>query len=520
MTPSPYQEAIFSCFEKEEHNLLVQACAGSGKTTTLKMLCDRLPRHTSALALCFNKVTAQEFGRKLPGFVDARTIHSLGFRILRENGNVVVDTNKQKALYSKMFGKPKDGPDREARKAVLQISALLRSMALETSSLAAVRFLLDEFKPDFDLMSVRDLTDKCNEFVARCREERTKVDFDDMVDHVVHYELRGSEKYDVIMGDEVQDWNQLQSEFVRLLAGTPENSSPQVSPALADLLPGIEEVRPPERPTRARLVLVGDRNQSIYAFRGADVGAMDNLKDRFRCEELPLSVSYRCPRLVVGEAQEIVGDDILPHEGSEEGKVEYRGSKRLPDTLRELPDGAMVLCRTNAPLVPAALTLIRAKRKAVIRGRDIGASLVNYVDQFSRDEEELEEVLPALCEWFDKKIQKFLRDDAAAAACPLIDQRDCILALAEDCDTATELKSRIRDIFSDDIQGVVFSSVHRAKGLENPHVVILGPENMPHPMAFKSGGEAAQQEQNLRYVAVTRSQDVLIYQELPHPGDE
>jgi DNA helicase-2/ATP-dependent DNA helicase PcrA len=64
-------------------------------------------------------------------------------------------------------------------------------------------------------------------------------------------------------------------------------------------------------------------------------------------------------------------------------------------------------------------------------------------------------------------------------------------------------------IFSDDQVGVVFSSVHRAKGLEAKRVYILSPELMPHKMATKPW--ELEQERNIEYVAITRTLSELVY---------
>jgi len=69
-------------------------------------------------------------------------------------------------------------------------------------------------------------------------------------------------------------------------------------------------------------------------------------------------------------------------------------------------------------------------------------------------------------------------------------------------------------IFSDKTdEGIIFSSIHRAKGLEAETVVYLGAEKVPHPMAKTP--EAMKQEINLDYVAKTRAKRTLIYQALP-----
>jgi DNA helicase-2/ATP-dependent DNA helicase PcrA len=59
-----------------------------------------------------------------------------------------------------------------------------------------------------------------------------------------------------------------------------------------------------------RVIIVGDPWQSIYAFRGADSDSMEKLGRQFNCTHFPLSVSYRCSKAVVREAQSILNSWI------------------------------------------------------------------------------------------------------------------------------------------------------------------------------------------------------------------
>jgi len=64
-------------------------------------------------------------------------------------------------------------------------------------------------------------------------------------------------------------------------------------------------------------------------------------------------------------------------------------------------------------------------------------------------------------------------------------------------------------IFTDDIQGVVLSTIHKVKGLESDKVFIIRPDLMPMPHA--KGGWQLREEKNLEYVAITRARLELIY---------
>jgi len=91
----------------------------------------------------------------------------------------------------------------------------------------------------------------------------------------------------------------------------------------------------------------------------------------------------------------------------------------------------------------------------------------------------------------------------------LNDKVETIVALSDGLETINSLEHRILDVFSDDAEGVVFSTVHKAKGLEADHVSILEPQLMPHPAASKEWELA--QERNIEYVALTRSKETLVF---------
>jgi len=169
----------------------------------------------------------------------------------------------------------------------------------------------------------------------------------------------------------------------------------------------------------------------------------------------------------------------------------------------------MVLCRTNAPLVPPALDLIRQGIKAVIIGRDIGRNLMALMRKVQKTAKvyDLHETLWELQQYADREVSKLYMADKAMRAQSLRDRVDTVLALSDGCQSIGDLQSKINLVFSDDKQGIAFSTVHKAKGLEAARVFILHPEMMPYPKAKKPW--EVQQEHNIEYVAKTRSKEYL-----------
>jgi hypothetical protein len=104
MTPSKYQEAIFEHQDTGTGNAFVSAVAGSGKSTTLRLLAERLPQQQRRRAIftAFNKHIAEELKTKLPEEVQCQTIHGIGMGILRRHFGSVsqewVNGNKYEKL--------------------------------------------------------------------------------------------------------------------------------------------------------------------------------------------------------------------------------------------------------------------------------------------------------------------------------------------------------------------------------------------------------------------------------------
>src|SRR6185437_9136847 len=99
-TPSKYQEAIFSFIETGNGHAVVDAVPGSGKTTTLLLASDLLPKTAKAIFLAFNKHIADELSGKLAergAPMVASTIHSMGKRFLG-NGNLRIEGKKYRDI--------------------------------------------------------------------------------------------------------------------------------------------------------------------------------------------------------------------------------------------------------------------------------------------------------------------------------------------------------------------------------------------------------------------------------------
>jgi len=469
--PSKYQQAIFDWVRGNGKALVVEALAGSGKTTTGVQMLEIIPKNLDVVFVAFNKHIADELRNRVPGNVKVCTYHSLGFTALRNTfPQIRVDEDKVDHVIQMFLDKWSNRALYPAIKSLVSlVKANLTGTTPDELSLLADRYGIELNGDSAVIFQTVPLV------VARCLEMTSQIDYDDMCWLPIALNLR-VKQYDFIFIDEAQDTNKN-----------------QVALALASVKDD------------GRVVAVGDRYQSIYGFRGADVNAIPSLIENLQADTLPLSITYRCPKSHVEYVNNLFPN--IPLECSEtaiSGEIlqvaEYQFSSMV------VP-GDMVLCRTNAPLVMPAFELIRKGVKAVIRGRDIGSNLTNLIRKMKCSD--LTELIVKLEAYRVLEVGKLLAREKNSQAQSLNDKVETINALSDGITSISELEDRIDTIFSDDVVGVVFSSVHKAKGLEAKRVFILHPELMPHKMAKRDWEQA--QEKNIQYVAYTRSLESLIF---------
>jgi superfamily I DNA/RNA helicase len=264
-----------------------------------------------------------------------------------------------------------------------------------------------------------------------------------------------------------------------------------------------------------RLIAVGDSQQALYSFAGADSDSFDILKSMPNTQCLPLSISYRCPKNVVEFAQKLVPSIEYNDRNANEGIIKYD----VP--LSDVEDGDMILCRNNAPLVQVYNEFLKLGKKAFIRGKDVGANLKTIVKSIKQDRINMDckedglfvRLYDDLFVTRNKIMERSGIDAKTAMTSPIIDNKlDMIKALeilSEGLVTTTELINKIDEIFpkKDKKDGIALSTIHKAKGLEANNVYIACRSLMPSKSAKKDWEK--KQEHNLMYVAYTRSKNIL-----------
>lgn len=480
MIHSVYQLAVFNEIENGTGSVIIDAKAGSGKTTTILEACGRLPSSSAILFLAFNVDIVKVLKNKLPSSVACSTFNSCGWRAwLKYTGKkfMKVEPKKTQKIIWDYFS---DEDQVLYGAFVNKMVALAKSSGLTPNDSDEKWWsvqdhhgvMLSSEDGDYDramLLSKKTLDKSIEQANVIC-------DFDDQI-YMPWLRKATFEKYDTLFIDESQDTNSVQKELLARM-----------------LKPG------------GRLVAVGDPNQAIYGFRGADATSMDQLREKFNATVLPLSISYRCSKAVVREAQKYVAG-IEAFEHAPEGSVE----KMMDYAITDFTTDDAVLCRNNAPLIKIAYQIISRGLGVNFLGRDLGGGLKALVSNMVA--KDLTELSVKLGAWLERESDKLIQKKQEEKIEQLEDKVNCIEIfmqyLPENRQTIPDLLAAIDSLF-DRKGGITLSSAHKSKGREWHNVFILDFEKlMPSKWAKKDW--QVQQENNLIYVAITRAQLNLRY---------
>lgn len=258
-----------------------------------------------------------------------------------------------------------------------------------------------------------------------------------------------------------------------------------------------------------RLIGVGDEKQAITgAFTGTRSDAMDRFQRMTDARVLPLAESQRCPKSHVALAS-LISPDMKARQDAIEGSCKLMH----PDAVKfSVQPGDLVICRFVAPLIKLFL---EAKffegKQGIVRSRDIAAEMSGFARQIGKN-----------CKWnqFHKKLieqKEFLIERCMAAQ--QLQQADaisdwyqcleyCYEFLGRNASSLKEFIAAIEGAFpkegEDRTRHVIYSSIHSAKGDESNNIYIVGINVLPY---YRQGmlQWMFQQEIHTTFVALTRS---------------
>jgi DNA helicase II / ATP-dependent DNA helicase PcrA len=461
---SIYQLAIYDDIENGTGNTHVEAKAGSGKTSSICEGFHHLPAGYSALMCAFAKPIQIELEKRAAGLpITVLTMHSLGYRtMLRAFPRIGRPDNNKLDGYIKA----EMGDEVESiaeREEIAKLISLAKGYLAETP---------EEFDEIMDRHEVCPVHDSREDFIARAMKimsatgkDTNRIDFDDMVWMPLLLNLN-LPKYDFVFIDEAQDLNKAQIKMA------------------------LDSVT-----ASGRILTVGDVNQAIFAFRGADSNAINNIVTKLNSKILPLSITYRCAKAIVELAKTIV-PEIEASPTAADGLVQECSLEEMINGVRP---GDFILSRTNAPLMRHALHLIKAGVPANIQGKDIGNNWLFMIKLSGAQS------VSGFLDWLDawrvqevERLAKKRRDTG-----PVQDKYDCLSAVCEGHISLDAVKNSIKKLFNfkdENKDCVILSTTHRAKGLERDRVYLLNSTYKP-----ANGIEEA----NLYYVGITRARKEL-----------
>ena len=271
--------------------MLVLAGPGSGKTTVLlcrisRLLERGLAKPQEILALTFSKAAGEEMKSRFENLngasgVSFGTFHSIFFRILRSRygwnvEQIFQEEERRSILRNSIEAEKWDIPDLEE-----YISQFFSQLSLMNSELeqpnrfTPVGMPVEEFR-------------KLYRAYEGYKERHEKLDFDDMLTQC--YQLLREDaavreywqrKYKFILVDEFQDVNQAQFACLQILAEKHQN-----------------------------LFVVGDDDQSIYAFRGARPDFLLHFPTLYpAAKKVTLNTNYRSTERIVNLAERVIGNN-------------------------------------------------------------------------------------------------------------------------------------------------------------------------------------------------------------------
>ena len=456
---SQHQMNLFDAVRRGETNIHVDALAGSGKTTSTVECIYHIDPSYSLLFCAFARDIMEELSSRVPDGKDVLTFHGLGYRASRKAFPRIGKPDKEK-LNGYIRAEMGDDPDTyEERDLLKQVISL--SKGYLAHNYQDIDLVID--RHGIDVNGERDsFIEKAIRIMEATKRDTNRIDFDDMVWFPLVHNLPLT-KYDKVLIDEAQDLNPAQIEL------------------------GLASCH-----RDGRIVSVGDEHQAIYAFRGADSNAIQNIVARMNSTRLPLSVTYRCARKIVALAQEFV-PELQAAESAEDGKVENVSSLAIEEMAQP---GDFILSRTNAPLIRICLNLLRSNIPANIQGRDVGDGFIALIKRSRKSD--VTSFLSWLKEWEEVEVQRLvsLKRDSSIVQ----DKVECLETLCRSSihnSTSTLIKD-IKALFHDGkpTDRVMLSTTHKAKGLERDRVFLL--QN-----TYKPGKN--QEENNLYYVGITRA---------------
>lgn len=601
-----FNQEIENRFTQGRDNIMVNALAGTGKTTMLKHLSSFIKPGEKWLYLVFNKKNQLESQNEFPKGVTVMTTHSFlgkllggtdkelggGTRLpppswkketklskLADNRQVTplewpessqsspiempvykinADGKKEKTGQTeRIMSSPWHGA---ARRRAINIASRAKSAALNPNDpdieqqIAELveRYALDTdvAKPNSKKQPEKDFTEdiikKAAEFLKLSQPKAADQympyasgvrDQDDTLWYAaVHADqINWNMGYNVVLMDEVQDFNNCQIIMAKKL-----------------------------REAGARVIAVGDPNQGMYLFRGADGDAFNKLQETIGAgDSAPLPINFRSGGNILDWVNQNTHVDNMqyPKQNAGQGEVWAKGGTHEPlgyedfmhkmmgewDNSSKFDHDTAMIARTNAPLAHAALTFLKNNINFQIVGVDLSKEIIDLIKKVTNgkaNDVPLDKFMEDLAQYSEKcqkmwanKISKLdeLKEVRAYAGVLQAVYEHLAAQDFRDGENSPQIQTAgalgnwvyarlggVNENSFDDMKAmeerkkaepgsfITLTTAHKSKGLEYDRAFLMKPSQFDPESDMVRTEDEAQQERNAWYVAATRAKKVLM----------
>ncbi|MFS4107512.1 UvrD-helicase domain-containing protein [Streptomyces sp. PD-S100-1] len=456
-------------------DLVLQAGAGCGKSSTLKMIA-RSDQRRRMTYVAYNSAIAADARRSFPSNVMAKTGHGLAFdpkygerlQRPRQTAHLAAQALDVRKILGIIGATPTIRTDLGAQKAMT--SKIIMRMALDTVTRychSADDEITAQHIPYYDGLTKKAARGELEQLVLPVAkaawEDLLRDDSVLRLDHDHYLKMwalsRPRIPTDVVLLDEAQDTNDV------------------LSAVLLDQ-------------EHAQRIAVGDSAQQIYSWRGAN-DALAKFVRELGCPELTLSQSFRFGPEIAARAN--IWLQLI------DAPLRLTGWKHAESHVGLLDAPDAILCRTNAGAMGIVMEALAFGRKVALVG---GGSAIKQLAwaaealQGGRGTDHPE--LMGFASWDDVRQYAAEEDGSLEVLVKLIDEHgpDRIVAAAD-------------GLCSEQQAELVVSTAHRSKGREWPAVRIHADFRAPKPEQGTGLVVLPREEARLAYVAVTRAREQL-----------
>lgn len=488
-----------------DFNTIVNATAGSGKTSTLVAMVNGILKKNSnarILVICFNKHIATEINEKVKGnFVVVSTLHSMGNALLKAYPN--------RFTFNKYL---MDNPDKKYVKIIKdlvgfsQTSKIVRNNAktmLDLGRMLNINFddstALYNLAVNYQIPIVGEeisVVSQAAEIGKQQFLQKKWADFGDMIylPNVLDLDFPATgiqvggksgvtieKPFDYVIADEAQDFGITMQLLVKRFGHK-----------------------------NTKFIFFGDRNQAINGYCGSDPYSFDNLTDMYDCQNLELTMTFRLPKNHTEHVNNLFGlncNSFKDYNGDLE-EISFLDYEKLNPSytiLGRFRNGK------EARLWDILFNCLSLGIDTSIYGMDVFGLCDKIITEeiqdkpFNKAVDLLTDHINATVAGFTQKNWKSIAEDYQKDA-------QIVIRLIESSDKNNweDFNKFLSKISYNRKNCVQLSTIHTYKGGENENVILLDANKFPY-VTEKTSDIQKIQERCVHYVALTRSQHNLYF---------